>query len=119
MSLENLLKITTATIKRLSITQDSAGGQIRNYTAAARGSLPTTSKGRLQPTIQSSRRAAFAQKDEVNDGDWITQTNPQCSNQDQITVNGIAYFVQGQSEPDGTVNLYYVLSLKAYGLGLQ
>ena len=117
MSLANLLSISTASITRVVPTKDSAGGQVRPYTTAGRGSLPTTSTGRLQP-ISAFRRTAFANRDQETDAEWFTVTNPQCDNRDQITVGGVIYFVQSQRNPD-LVNKFYVLELKQYTLNKQ
>jgi hypothetical protein len=47
----------TITIKRLVISQGTAGGQIRSNTIAARGSLPTTNvKCRIQPLLPQEMR---------------------------------------------------------------
>ena len=56
MSLAGLCSRDTITIKRLAVTQGTAGGQVRAPTTAARGSLPTSANCRIQPLSFEERR---------------------------------------------------------------
>lgn len=117
MSLGSLTGIQTATIKRNVSTQGTAGGQIRNYTTAGRGSLPTTSTGRL---VQGGgdRRLAYEMRDLETPGKWYTTTDPKLNEADILVVNGINWFVQNQSNPD-TLNRYFICDVKTYTRGIQ
>lgn len=117
MSLASLTSIATATIKRNTSTKGIGMGQIRNYTTAARGSLPTTSTGRL---VQGGgdRRLAYEMHDLETPGKWYTTTNPQLDESDVLVVNGVTWFVQNQSNPD-TLNRYFIIDLKTFTRGLQ
>lgn len=117
MSLANLLSISTATIQRVSVTQGAAGGQVRNYTTAARGSLPISSTGRLNQ-LSADRRFAYQMHDSEIDAVWFTQTNPQCDERDQLTIGGDIYFVQAQRNPD-LVNKFFRIELKEYRRQIQ
>lgn len=117
MSLASLTKIAMATIKRNVSTAGSAGGQIRNYTTAGRGSLPTTSTGRLVQDI-GDRRFAYEMHDFETPAKWYTTTNPQCSAADVLVINGITWFCQDQMNPD-TLNRYFIVTLKSYDRGVQ
>jgi hypothetical protein len=55
MSLEDLTSRDSVTIKRLVVTQGSAGGQVRTFTTAARGSLVTSWTCRTQPMTAEER----------------------------------------------------------------
>ena len=92
-------------------------GQIRNYTTAGRGSLPTTSTGRL---VQDGgdRRLAYEMHDLETPCKWYTTTNPQVDESDILIVGSSTYFVQNVSNPD-TLSKYWIVSLKVYTRGLQ
>ena len=117
MSLANLCSITSATIQRVASTQGTAGGQVRTYSTANRGALPTTSTGRLVHN-DGSRRFAYAMHDQQIDAFWETVTNPQCNNRDILIVGSETYFVQSQINPDN-VGKYYELSLRNFSRELQ
>lgn len=121
MSLGSLAGIQTATIKRVNAKQGSAMGQIRtgknDYTTDNRGTLPTSSTGRL---VQGGgdRRLAYEMHDLETPGKWYTTTNPQLDESDLLVVNGVSWFVQNQSNPD-TLSRYFIIDLKTYTRGLQ
>lgn len=117
MSLGTLTSIQTATIKRNVSGKGAAGGQIRNYTTAGRGALPTTSTGRL---VQGGgdRRLAYEMHDLETPGKWYTTTNPQVDESDVLVVNGVTWFVQNLSEPD-TLKRYWICDVKTYTRGVQ
>jgi len=117
MSLQELCSISTATIKRNVSTQDASMGQLRNYTTAGRGTLPTTSTGRLVSDY-GDRRFAYEMHDVEQPCKWYSVTDPQVDNRDILIVNGNVYFVQSSSNPD-LLNQYYIVTLKFYGRQLQ
>ena len=117
MSLASLCSITTATLKRVVSTQGSAGGEVRNYTTANRGTLPTASTGRL---VQGSgnRRFDYQMHDLEIDATWYTLTDPQCDERDVLVIGSDTYFVQSKKNPD-LLNRYFSLTLKLYTRELQ
>lgn len=117
MSLANLCSPTTATIKRVAVTQGAAGGQNRPYTVAGRGSLPTSSQGRLN-LLSGDRREAYAMHDQSIVARWYTTTNPQCGIQDQLVIGADTYFVHAQRNPDA-VSRYFIIDLANFSRGLQ
>lgn len=117
MSIESLCDQITATIRRVVVTKDSAGGQDRVYTTAGRGSLPTSSRGRLQD-IGNFRRNAYGMQDIQVDAVWYTVTDPQVDERDQIVVGSDLYFVHGQRNPD-RLDRFWRVDLKFYRRGIQ
>lgn len=121
MSLASLCSITKATIQRVNPSQGSAMGQVRTgasgYTTANRGSLPTTSTGRLVPAA-GNRRFAYEMHDLETDARWFTITDPQCNEKDQLVIGSDTYFVQNNQNFD-LVNRLYCLNLKSYTRQLQ
>lgn len=117
MSLAALCGISTATIQRVTVTQTAAMGQQRDYSTGARGSLPTTSTGRLNQN-SASRRSAYGERDVEIDAIWYTVTNPQCDNRDLILIGSNKYFVHAQRNPD-LVGKFYSLELRNFSRGLQ
>ena len=117
MSLESLCSTSSATIKRVVSTQSSVGGEIRNYSTANRGSLPTTTTGRMNQH-GGSREKAWGGHDMHFDATWYTVTNPQCDNRDQLIIGSETYFVQAQKNPDH-VNRYYMLGMTYIARALQ
>lgn len=84
MSLQTLCDRDACTIKRLVTTQGTAGGQVRSYTTAARGSLPTTSTGRFQ-IIRADERTEYGVKGNVLAWKHFTTTYPAADVRDQFT----------------------------------
>lgn len=117
MSLANLLSISTATIKRVVSTQSAAGGQVRSYSTANRGTLPTSTTGRMNQT-NSQRRFTWGGHDYVFDAVWYTKTNPQCDNKDQLILGSEIYFVEAQNNPDHA-GVFYMLGLSFTSRNLQ
>src|SRR5689334_13032599 len=119
MSIEALCSIATAQIRRNTSTSDASGGQIRNYTTAARtaAGLPTTSTGRL---VQDGgdRRLAYEMHDLETPCKWYTVTDPQVDESDILIVGSLTLFVTNVSNPD-TLGRYFIVSLKVYTRGLQ
>lgn len=117
MSLAELCSVATATIKRNASSSDATMGQIRNYTTAARGSLPTSSTGRL---VQGggSRRFAYEMHDLETPMKWYTVTDPQVDESDIMIVGDLTLFVQNVSEPD-TLGRYWIVNLTSYTRQLQ
>lgn len=107
----------SASIQRVAVTQGAAGGQQRTYTKAARGSLPTTSQGRLN-LLSGDRRNAYAMHDQSIIARWYTTTNPQCGVQDQLVIGTETYFVHAQRNPDN-VSRYFILDLANFSRELQ
>lgn len=93
-------------------------GQIRNYTTAARGTLPTRTTGRLVPEIGGERRFAYEMHDLPNDYKFYTLTNPQVDESDVLVIGTTNYFVQNLDNPD-TLNRYYVITVRSFTRGLQ
>lgn len=77
--------IHTFTIKRLvtPVGQDSTGGQIRNYTAAARGALPKTVTGRAV-RLRDSEKLDHGVRGEKKGWKLLTLTNPQITLEDRV-----------------------------------
>lgn len=119
MSLENLLKISTAAIKRVVPTQSAAGGQIRagSYTTANRAGLPTSTTGRLNQD-PGRRQFLWGGHSYIFDAVWYTKTNPQCDNRDQLIIGSETYFVQAQNNPD-RASVYFIVGLSLTSLNLQ
>lgn len=117
MSLAALTSIHTATIQRVAVTNSDSMGQIREYTTAARGSLPTSSTGRIQD-LSGNRRTEFEKKEEQIDAVWYTTTDPQVDERDQLTVSGKVYFVQAGRDFDQLGRLFRI-DLKKYRGGYQ
>lgn len=117
MSLENLCKITTATIKRVVSGQSAAGGEVRVYSTANRGTLATSTTGRMNQT-GGNRRMVWGGHDMVFDAIWYTVTNPNCDNRDQLVIGTEIYFVQVQKNPD-KVSKYFMLGLWLSSRNLQ
>jgi len=117
MSLASLCSISTATIKRNVSTSDASMGQIRNYTTAGRGSLPTSSTGRLVLGA-SSRRFAYEMHDTQNHANWYTTTDPQVDNSDILVIGNDTYFVQAVNDPD-LLNRFWCVNLDQFGRQLQ
>lgn len=82
MSLAALCSRDTITITRLGVTQGSSGGQVRTFTTAARGSLATSSTGRLQPLSNEERRE-YGIRGERKAWKYHTTTNPTLTVKDQ------------------------------------
>jgi hypothetical protein len=117
MSLQELCSITTATIKRVAVTKDASAGQIRNYTTAARGTLPTTSIGRLVQ-MGGDRRFSYDMHDLETPAKWYTTTDPQVDERDVLFIGIDTYFVQNVNNPD-LLGRYFIISLKVYTRELQ
>lgn len=85
MVLASLLGRDTATIARKVVSaQDSVGGQTYSYTAAGRGTLPTSWSCRVQ---QMSAREQRDHGIKGNNVGWklLGHTRPQVDERDQIT----------------------------------
>jgi hypothetical protein len=117
MSLESLCSVSSATIKRVVSTQSAAGGEVRAYTTANRGSLPTSTTGRMNQS-GGVRRFAWGGHDMTFDAVWYTTTDPQCDNRDQLVLGTEIYFVQAQKNPDH-LDAYYILGLNLTSRNLQ
>jgi len=111
MSLAALCSRDTITIARLSVTQGAAGGQVRTYTAAARGSLDTTSTGRLQPLTLDEERE-YGIRGTRKSWKFHTITNPILTVEDQVTFTDTdgesiaARVIKGSRDLDGQGRLW-------------
>jgi hypothetical protein len=85
--------IHTFTIKRLVLPmpQDATGGQIRTYTAAARGTLPKTVTGRAV-RLKDSEKIDHGVRGEKVGWKLLTQTNPEITLEDRVEFD----YVPGQ-----------------------
>lgn len=77
-------KVHTFTIKRLSVTQDAMGGMVRTYTTAARGTLPTSVKGRAC-VVREKEKVEYGVRSERAVWKLLTDADPQVTELDQIT----------------------------------
>ncbi len=91
MSIEELCDRDTITIKRIVVTQGTAGGQIRTNTTAARGDLPTSINCRIQPLLPEEMRQ-YEVKGEHLAWRLIFSSDPSLTVQDRCM----------WTEPDGT-----------------
>lgn len=82
MSLAALCSRDTISITRLVTTQGTAGGQVRTFTAAARGSLATQATGRLQP-LSAEERREFGVRGVAKTWKFHTTSNPSLTVRDQ------------------------------------
>lgn len=90
--MSSYLQTHDLTIKRLVTTQDAVGGLAGTYTTTARGSLPTSVKGR--PVVMTPReKNEHGVRGEVWGWRIMTETDP------QIDLNDRVYFdlVSGDS----------------------
>ena len=83
MSLAALCARDTVVIKRQVTTTGSAGGRASTYTAAARGSLPTSATGRLQP-LSADERREFGIRGERKAWWFFSTSNPLLTVRDQV-----------------------------------
>lgn len=73
----------TVTIKRQVITQGPAGGQIKTYTTAARGALPTTWKCRAQQ-MSVEEETRYGVRDDSVGWKFLSGDIPQVDTRDRI-----------------------------------
>lgn len=111
MSLDALCSRDTATVKRYSITQGDAGGQVRTATTAARGSLSTSVTCRIQPLSVDERRE-FGVRAERAAWKLHTTTNPNLTVEDVVEftdndeVSRTADVINPSRNADGQGRLY-------------
>jgi hypothetical protein len=83
MSLESLTSRDEITLKRLSTTRGTAGGQARTYMTAARGILPTTWTCRRQPLTDDERRE-YGIRGDRKSFKYLGTTDPSVTVQDAV-----------------------------------
>lgn len=111
MSLDALCSRDAITITRLTTTQGTAGGQVRTFTTAARGSLATTSTGRLQPLSIEERRE-YGVRGNRKSWKYHTTTDPFLTEQDQAAFTDFdgeaieARVIRGSRNLDGQDRLW-------------
>lgn len=81
------------TIKRLAVTQGTAGGQVRTYTTAARGSSPTTALCRAM-IMTPKERVDYGVRASVEGWKFLFPEDPKITLNDRIEFD----FVTNQSE---------------------
>jgi hypothetical protein len=82
----------TLTIHRLVVTQNNTGGQVRTYTAAARGELPTSVSGRAV-RLNQKEKLEYGVRGEMTGWKLMTETDPSITVQDRVTFD----YVDGDS----------------------
>lgn len=87
------MKVHTLTIKRNSPTQGVAGGLVDDYTTAARGSKPTSIKGRAILMNTKEKLEHGVRGDLLGWKFLIPDTDPQIELTDQVTFT----YIDGQS----------------------
>jgi len=70
-------------IERLETTQSSTGGQVRSYSAANRGNLPTTARCRVQP-LSRRELAAYGVRGAQAVWKFLFSGDPQLTVQDRL-----------------------------------
>lgn len=93
MSLQSLTSVHTLAVTRLAVTKDTTGGQVRTYTAAARGSRPTSVTARAC-LMSDKERSQFGVRGDVAAYKFLTTTDPQIALNDQVEFD----YVSGQTE---------------------
>lgn len=93
MSLATLTGTHTLTITRSTFTRDASYGEVRAYTAAARGSSPTSVQARAIP-MTVKERSQFGVRGSVKAWKFLMTSDPEVTLEDQIEFD----YVSGQSE---------------------
>lgn len=91
----DLMKTHKVTIKRLSTTRGTSGGQSRSFTTAARSSAGLPTKWDCRAMLMSNKdRVDYGVRAETQAWKFLGEDDPQITVQDQLEFD----FVDGQSE---------------------
>ena len=105
--MSDLFKTHTVSIERAAKTSTASMGAKRTYTAAARGSLPTTLICRIVP-LNSRERNDYAMQDLQTSHRVYSLTNPQVGEDDRLVYSSRYLYVTGVRNPD-ELNRYWII----------
>lgn len=105
--MSSLFSVHSVSIERGAKTSTASMGSKKTYTAANRGSRPTTLSCRIVP-LDSRERSEYAMRDLQTSHKVYTQTNPEVDEDDRLVYGSRYLYVTGVRNPD-ELDRYWII----------